>query len=138
MLNFLTILLLFLGTIQVINSFIPQRNISLRRKTLVAVNYLYREEPTEVEREEMKNLGNPKHSSFHVEKGPVSIDDKTDPAHSIHHHLIDVDHDKLNDLSLRAQKAWTPVDVHEMDVDAVTAAAVLFGLMALILFSVQK
>lgn len=101
-------------------------------------NHLYRGEPTELEREILeKEEGNPKHSSFHVEHGPEYVVDKSDVLHSVHHHLIDVDHDKLNDLNARAQKAWSPVNVHEMNLDAVTVSVVLFGLLALLLFTVQ-
>ena len=125
MFNILIIVLFFLGTVQVTHPFIYRPNV--QRKTSVAVlsstaddrDYLYRQEPTALQREEIdKEEGNPKHSTFHVVRGPGFIDDKADPAHSFHHHLIDVDHDKLDDLGLRAQKAWMPVNVHEMDVDA--------------------
>ena len=141
--NILIVLLAFLGIFQVTHPF-TYRSVSQRRVRLATLsstvdgrNYLYRQEPTALEREEIeKEEGKPKHSMYHVEAGPGLFDDKADPAHSFHHHLIDVDHDKLHDLELRAQKAWTPVNVHEMDVDAVTAAAVLFGLLALILFTV--
>lgn len=79
---------------------------------------LYNDEPTEARRDYIrKEEGNPKHSMFHVERGPERIDNKADPAHSLQHHLIDVNHDELNDLGMRAQKAWLPVNVHEMDVD---------------------
>ncbi len=84
----------------------------------------------------MKQEHDPKHSSFHVEKGPLSIDDKTDPVHSIHHHLVTPDHDKIDDLNLRAQRAWTPVNVHEMDIDGFSAAAALFGVSLFILLLV--
>eukprot|EP01083_Nonionella_stella_P201498 737138_1 len=127
--NILVILILFLGILQVANPF-TYRSV-LQRRTRVALsstvdgrNHLYRQEPTALEREEIiKEEGKPKHSMFHVEAGPGLFDDKMDPAHSFHHHLVDVDHDKLHDLEMRAQKAWAPVNVHEMDVDAVTAAA---------------
>ena len=49
---------------------------------------------------------------------------------------IDVDHDKLNDLNLRAQNAWKPVEVHEVDVDPVTLFAAVFCALALVLFTV--
>lgn len=99
---------------------------------------LYREEPSALEREIIeKEEGSPKHSTFHVERGPEFVVDKSDALHSVHHHLIDVDHDKLNDLNVRAQKAWIPVNVHEMKLDAVTVSVVLFGLLALLLFTVQ-
>ena len=49
---------------------------------------------------------------------------------------IDVDHDKLNDINLRAQNAWKPVEVHEVDVDPVTLFAAVFGTLALVLFTV--
>ena len=101
-------------------------------------SYLYRKEPTDVERKvmEQEEKHDVKHSSFHVEKGPMSLDNKNDPVHSVHHHLIDVDHDKLHDLELRAQNAWLPVNVHEVDVDGVSAAAALFGMFALVLLLV--
>eukprot|EP00986_Skeletonema_menzelii_P017681 scaffold21036_cov80-Skeletonema_menzelii.AAC.5 len=99
-------------------------------------NYLYREEPTDLERSVMKEEHDPKHSSFHVDKGPLSIDNKNDPLHSVHHHLVGVDHDKIHDLELRAQHAWNPVNVHEMDVDGFSAAAALFGLFTFILLLV--
>ena len=102
-------------------------------------HYLYRQEPTPIEREEInKEVGDPKHSTYHVERGPMTVDNKNDYAHSTHHHLIDVDHDKLHDLDLRAQKAWLPVEVHEMKVDPVTLAAALFGVLALMLFTVPQ
>ncbi len=92
-----------------------------------------------LEREVIKEeQGKKKHSMYHIEHGPETIDDKDDPVHSSHHHLIDVDHDKLHDLGLRAQHAWLPVNVHEMEVDALTLSAVLFGVLALMLFSVQQ
>lgn len=50
---------------------------------------------------------------------------------------IDVDHDKLNDINLRAQNAWKPVEVHEVDVDPVTLFAAVFGTLALVLFTVH-
>ena len=50
---------------------------------------------------------------------------------------IDVDHDKLDDINLRAQNAWKPVEVHEVDVDPVTLFAALFGTLAIILFTVH-
>jgi hypothetical protein len=100
-------------------------------------NYLYRDEPPELKRKLIEQEEhNVKHSTFHIEKGPVSIDDKKDPVHSVHHHLVSVDHDKLQDLDLRAQKAWTAVNVHEVDVDSVSAAATLFGLFAMVLLLV--
>ena len=98
--------------------------------------HLYKQEPTDLERDVMKQEHDPKHSSFHVEKGPLSIDDKNDPVHSIHHHLVTLDHAKIDDLELRAQRAWTPVNVHEMDVDGFSAAAALFGVFAFILLLV--
>ena len=101
-------------------------------------NHLYRQEPTELERKEVKNVHDPEHSSFHVEHGLESVDNKADPVHSVHRHLIDVDHDKLHDLDLRAQKAWLPVNMHEVEVDAVTMTALFFGLLAVILFTVQQ
>jgi hypothetical protein len=101
-------------------------------------SYLYRKEPTDVERKVMEEEAkhDVKHSTYHVEKGPMSLDDKNDPLHSVHHHLIEADHDKLHDLELRAQNAWLPVNVHEVDVDGVSAAAALFGMFALILLLV--
>ena len=136
-------LLLLLGIVQVAHSFVP----APQQHTIVALHlssiaggggHLYRDEPTELERDLVKKEEHdPKHSSFHVEQGPGFADDKIDPAHSFHHHLIDVDHDKLHDLELRAQKAWLPVNVHEVDVDPVTLFAALFGILALILFTVQ-
>lgn len=101
-----------------------------------AANHLYKQEPTDLERDVMKQEHDPKHSSFHVEKGPLSIDDKNDPVHSIHHHLMTLDHDKIDDLNLRAQRAWTPVNVHEMDIDGLSAAAALFGMSLFILLLV--
>ena len=50
---------------------------------------------------------------------------------------IDVDHDKLDDINLRAQNAWKPVEVHEVDVDPVTLFAALFGTLAIVLFTVH-
>lgn len=71
-------------------------------------HYLYRQEPTDVERDLInKEVGDPKHSTYHVEHGPMTVDNTADYAHSIHHHLVDVDHDKLHDLDLRAQKVST-------------------------------
>ncbi len=98
--------------------------------------HLYKQEPTDLEQDVMKQEHDPKHSSFHVEKGPLSIDDKNDPVHSVHHHLVTLDHDKIGDLELRAQRAWTPVNVHEMDVDGFSAAAALFGVFAFVLLLV--
>ena len=106
------ILLFIIVLLHLTSSFIPQT--SLQRKTgtlqLSSVangfGHLYRDEPHELERELInKEEHNPKHSSYHVDNGIESVDDKTNPAHSVHHHLIDVDHDKLNDLDTRAQKA---------------------------------
>ena len=119
----------------------PIHSLQVQVKTAFASSaadrsYLYKEEPTDLEREVLKEEHDPKHSSFHVEKGPLSIDDKNDPVHSIHHHLVDVDHGKIHDLELRAQHAWTPVNVHEMDVDGFSAAAALFGVFTFILLLV--
>lgn len=98
-------------------------------------SFLYRDEPTDLERQEIKReAGKTKHSTFHVEKGPEYVDDKFDPMHTLHHHLIDVDHEKLADLELRAQNAWKPVEVHEVDVDPVTVASMLFVSTVLVLF----
>ena len=145
MLNVLIFVLVLLGAIQATDSFTPAA--SLQRKTSVALHlsstvgggpFLYRDEPHMIEREEIKKeQGKKKHSMYHIEHGPETYE-KADPVHSLHHHLIDVDHDKLNDLGVRAQHAWTPVNVHEMEVDAFTLSAVLFGVLALILFSVQQ
>ena len=74
-------------------SFAPQATLQRRTALLSSVthgdgSFLYREEPTELERDVIrKEEGNPKHSSFHVVHGPETIDDKTDPAHTSHHHL---------------------------------------------------
>lgn len=63
---------------------------------------------TDVERDLInKEVGDPKHSTYHVEHGPMTVDNTADYAHSIHHHLVDADHDKLHDLDLRAQKVST-------------------------------
>lgn len=97
--------------------------------------HLYRDEPKPLDSSYVKiEEHNPKHSSFHVERGLDTIDDKSDPAHSIHHHLIDVDKQKLDDLGLKAQNAWKPVNVHEMEVDAVSVTALLFMLLGAVLF----
>ena len=133
------ILILLLVILQLTQSFVPHS--SLQRTTTLHLSspYLYRQEPTLLEREVLsKEEGDQKHSSFHVEKGPTFVENKADPKHSVHHHLIDVDHDKLHDLELRAQKAWLPVQVHELDVDGVTLAAALFAILALILFTVPQ
>ena len=73
-------------------SFAPQVTLQRRTALLSSVthgdgSFLYREEPTELERDGILQEGNPKHSSFHVVHGPETIDDKTDPAHTSHHHL---------------------------------------------------
>ena len=73
-----------------------------------------------------------------MEKGVTFLENKADPKHSVHHHLIDVDHEKLHDLDLRAQKAWLPVETHEISLDAVTVSAALFAILALILFTVPQ
>ena len=135
------ILLFIIVLLHLTSSFVPQT--SLQRKTNLSVTngfgHLYRDEPHELKRELInKEEHNPKHSSYHVDNGIESVDDKTNPAHSVHHHLIDVDHDKLNDLNMRAQKAWRPVEVHEMNVDAVTVLAACFATLALILFTVPQ
>ena len=97
--------------------------------------HLYRDEPNPMDSDYIQREENDaKHSSFHVERGVDTYDDASDPAHSVHHHLIDVDHEKLNDLGLKAQKAWKPVNVHEMEVDAVSVMAALFMLFAAVLF----
>ncbi len=97
-------------------------------------NYLYRQEPTELERKIIEEEEHDrKHSSFHIERGPDYVEDKSDSAHTIHHHLIDVDHEKIADLDRRAQKAWLPVEVHEMEVDPVTLAATVFVSIAVVL-----
>ncbi len=136
------ILIASFGTLYATNAFVRS---SMRSNTQILSlssttdrSHLYREEPTALKREILaKEEGSPKHSTFHVERGPEFVLDKSDALHSVHHHLIDVDHEKLNDLNERAQKAWIPVNVHEMDLDAVTVSVVLFGLLALLLFTVQ-
>ena len=136
------ILILLLIILQLTQSFVPQASLQKKTKATLHLSspYLYRQEPTPLEREVLsKEEGDdPKHSTFHVEKGPTFVENKADPKHSVHHHLIDVDHDKLHDLDLRAQKAWLPVQVHELDVDGVTLAAALFAILALILFTVPQ
>ena len=136
------ILLFIIVLLHLTNSFVPRTSLQRKTSSISVTNgigHLYREEPHELERELInKEEHNPKHSSFHVEHGIQSVDDKTDPSHSVHHHLIDVDHNKLNDLDLRAQKAWLPVEVHEMNVDAVTVLAACFATLALILFTVPQ
>mmetsp|Transcript_18329 Transcript_18329/g.39589 ORF Transcript_18329/g.39589 Transcript_18329/m.39589 type:complete len:143 (-) Transcript_18329:2253-2681(-) len=113
---------------------------SIKTKTissLMSSTRLYQDEPNPLDSSYIKREEHDtKHSTFHVQTGLDTIDDKSDPAHSIHHHLIDVDHNKLNDLQLRAQNAWTPTEVHEIEVDATTAATALFALLASILFFV--
>lgn len=138
-----------IGSLHATNSFVPYNSVSSLRSYMVRINpplssttddrsRLYREEPSALEREIIeKEEGRPKHSTFHIERGPEFVLDKSDVLHSVHHHLIDVDHDKLNDLNVRAQRAWIPVNVHEMNMDAVTVSVVLFGLLALLLFTVQ-
>ena len=130
------ILILLLVILQLTQSFVPHASLQKKTKTTLHLSspYLYRQEQTPFEQEE----GDPKHSTFHVEKGPTFVENKADPKHSVHHHLIDVDHEKLHDLNLRAQKAWLPVQVHELDVDGVTLAAALFAILALILFTVPQ
>ena len=97
--------------------------------------HLYRDEPNPLDSNYIKKEEHDKkHSSYHVERGLDTIDNAADPAHSIHHHLIDVDHMKLDDLGSKAQKAWLPVNVHEMEVDAVSVMAVLFAIFAVLLF----
>ena len=139
----------FLLQLQASNAFVPHKYASSQKRLSIVQpsplsgttddrSHLYRQEPTELEREVLeKEEGNPKHSTYHVERGPDFVLDKSDVQHSIHHHLIDVDHDKINDLNMRAQKAWLPVNVHEMELDAMTVAVTLFGLLALLLFTVQ-
>jgi hypothetical protein len=97
--------------------------------------HLYRDEPNPLDAAYIKKEEHePKHSSFHVERGIDTVDNAADPAHSIHHHLIDVDHQKLEDLGLKAQNAWKPVNVHELEVDAVSLMAVLMMIFAAVLF----
>ena len=80
--------------------------------------HLHWDEPNELDSNYIKKEEHdPKHSSFHVEHGIDIVDVISDPVHSIRHHLIDVDHQKLDDLGLKAQKAWIPVNVHEVEVD---------------------
>jgi len=138
--NYLLLTATFLAALATNDAFVPSvRPIhSLQVKTALASStadrsYLYRDEPTDLERKVMKEEHDVKHSTFHVEKGPMSVDNKNDPVHSVHHHLVTLDHDKLHDLELRAQHAWTPVNVHEIEVDGVSAAAVLFGVFAFVL-----
>ncbi|KAL3797520.1 hypothetical protein HJC23_009884 [Cyclotella cryptica] len=98
--------------------------------------HLYQDEPNPLDSSYVKKEEHdPKHSTFHVDRGLDTFDSPTDPAHSIHHHLIDVDHDKLHDLELKAQNAWKPVNVHEVEIDPVSAVTVLFVLLASILFA---
>lgn len=135
------ILILLLVILQLTQSFVPHASLQKKTKTTLHLSspYLYRQEPTPLEREVIsKEEGDPTHSTFHVEKGPTFVENKADPKHSVHHHLIDVDHEKLHDLNLRAQKAWLPVETHEMSVDAVTVSAALFAILALILFTVPQ
>jgi len=98
--------------------------------------HLYQDEPNPLDSSYVKKEEHdPKHSSFHVDRGLDTFDNAADPAHSIHHHLIDVDHDKMHDLELRAQNAWKPVNVHEMEIDPVSAVTVLFILLASVLLA---
>ena len=94
------ILLFIIVLLHLTSPFVPQ--ISLQRKTNLyssvtnGFGHLYRDEPHELERELItKEEHNPMHSSFHVAHGIESVDDKTDVSHSVHHHLIEVDHDKF-------------------------------------------
>lgn len=143
--NLLLAITFFLAALTTNDAFAPSarpiHSLQVQVKTALASSaadqsYLYREEPTDLGRKATKEEQDAKHSTYHVEKGPVSLDNKNDPVHSVHHHLITVDHDRLHDLELRAQHAWLPVDVHEVDVDGVSAAAALFGAFALVLLLV--
>ncbi|KAL7514926.1 hypothetical protein ACHAXN_013060 [Cyclotella atomus] len=97
----------------------PSRTIKcLTTQLSSSMPHLYRDEPNPMDSAYIKKEEHdPKHSSFHVEQG----------------HLIDVDHEKLDDLGLKAQNAWKPVNVHEMEVDAVSLTAALFMLLAAVL-----
>ena len=107
----------------------------LTTQLLSTMPHLYQDEPNSLDSSYIKKEEHDKkHSSYHVERGLDTIDNAADPAHSIHHHLIDVDHQKLDDLGLKAQKAWLPVNVHEMEVDAVSMMTVLFAVIAVLLF----
>ena len=112
-----------------------QQTKCLTTHLLSSMPHLYRDEPNPMDSEYIKREEHDtKHSSFHVDQGLETYDDASDPAHSIHHHIIDVDHKKLDDLGLKAQKAWKPVNVHEMEVDAVSVITALFMLFAAVLF----
>jgi hypothetical protein len=96
----------------------PSRKICLTTQLSSSMPHLYRDEPNSLDAVYIKKEEHdPKHSSFHVEHG----------------HLIDVDHEKLDDLGMKAQNAWKPVNVHEMEVDAVSVTAALFMLLAAVL-----
>ena len=75
------ILIFIIVLLHLASSFVPQT--SLQRKTNLyssltnGFGHLYRDEPHELERELInKEEHNPKHSSFHVEHGIESVDDK--------------------------------------------------------------
>lgn len=114
----------------------PHHKANHLARHLSPTTHLYQDEPNPLDSSYVKKEEHdPKHSSFHVDRGLDTFDNAADPAHSIHHHLIDVDHDKLHDLELRAQNAWKPVNVHEIEVDPVSAVTILFILLASALFA---
>ena len=63
-----------------------------------------------------------KHDMFTVSRGP----EEWDAEHHPHHHLVDADHDKLHDITDHPVSQLN-VNVHEMDLDAVTITALCFA-----------
>ena len=63
---------------------------------------------------------------FTVSRGP----EEWDAEHHPHHHLVDADHDKLHDITDHPVSQLN-VNVHEMDLDAVTITALCFAAIAI-------
>ena len=67
-----------------------------------------------------------KHDMFTVSRGP----EEWDAEHHPHHHLVDADHEKLHDITDHPISQLN-VNVHEMDLDAVTITALCFAAIAI-------
>ena len=66
------------------------------------------------------------HDMYTVSRGPEEWDAEGHP----HHHLVDADHDKLHDLTDHPVSQLN-VNVHEMQLDAVTITAFCFAAIAI-------
>mmetsp|Transcript_32965 Transcript_32965/g.71341 ORF Transcript_32965/g.71341 Transcript_32965/m.71341 type:complete len:138 (+) Transcript_32965:142-555(+) len=66
------------------------------------------------------------HDMYTITRGPEEWDAEGHP----HHHLVDTDHEKLHDLKDHPV-SQLDVEVHEMNLDAVTITALCFAAIAI-------